>query len=70
MHRDQGHTQEGYKRIYTPKLPCIVPQRKIILTALISYDWLKLYTKIYTPKNEILGTPLTETINKNYESLC
>jgi len=52
---DRGVPNKG---IYAAKLPRIVPQRDILFTAIISCDRPKLYLKIYTPKNEILGTRL------------
>jgi len=36
----------------------IVPQMNIFLTDIIGYDRLRLYLKIYTSQDEILGTPL------------
>jgi len=44
-----GAYPRGCKWIYTPELPCIVPQGDIFLTDIIGYDRLKLYLKIYTP---------------------
>jgi len=37
---------------------CHEKREDIFLTDMIGYDRLKLYLKIYAPKNEILGTPL------------
>jgi len=42
----------GYKGIYIPEMPCIVPHRDTFLTDVIGYDMLKLYLKIYTPKKK------------------
>jgi len=36
---------------------CTVPML-LVLTDIIGYNMLKLYLKIYTSKNEILGAPL------------
>jgi len=49
---------KGYRWICNPKLSCNVPQNDIFLTGIIGYNRLRLYLKIYAPKNEMLGTPL------------
>jgi len=60
--------KKDIKGFIPPKLPCIVPKKDIFLTDIIGYGRLKLYLKIYTPKNEILGAPLhlTASILKTF----
>jgi len=49
----------GYKGIYTHKIAMHYITKGHFSTAIIDYDRLKLYLKMYTfPKNEIPGTPL------------